>query len=142
MISSSLWFAARELAICLRMVVFPALGGSGRGENDAAALPGADNLLMTTDAFVVQPLSFPGGDIGRLAVCGTVNDLAMCGATPLFLSVGLILEEGLPLVTEMPADETTPFVKQTPAPVPSWVMLGVGGLCAIAVVGFGSMLLF
>ncbi|MEK7667319.1 MAG: hydrogenase expression/formation protein HypE [Gemmatimonadota bacterium] len=52
-------------------------------------------LAFTTDSFVVQPLFFPGGDIGTLAVNGTVNDLAMCGAEPLYLSLGLILEEGL-----------------------------------------------
>ena len=52
-------------------------------------------LALTTDSYVVRPLFFPGGDIGALAVNGTVNDLAMCGAEPLYLSVGLILEEGL-----------------------------------------------
>lgn len=56
-------------------------------------------LAFTTDSYVVQPLFFPGGDIGQLAVNGTVNDLAMGGARPLFLSVGLILEEGLPMET-------------------------------------------
>ncbi|MGE5345905.1 MAG: hydrogenase expression/formation protein HypE [Acidithiobacillales bacterium] len=54
-------------------------------------------LAFTTDSFVVKPLFFPGGDIGSLAVHGTVNDLAMCGAKPLALSAGLILEEGLPM---------------------------------------------
>ena len=54
---------------------------------------------FTTDSFVVSPLFFPGGDLGRLAVCGTANDLAMCGARPLALSLSLILEEGLPLET-------------------------------------------
>jgi len=57
----------------------------------------APRLAFTTDAFVVQPLFFPGGDIGRLAVHGTVNDLAVGGARPLFLSAAFILEEGLPL---------------------------------------------
>jgi len=52
-------------------------------------------LAFTTDSYVVRPLFFPGGDIGRLAVNGTVNDLAMCGARPAYLSVGFILEEGL-----------------------------------------------
>lgn len=56
-------------------------------------------MCLTTDAFVVQPLEFPGGDIGRLAVCGTVNDLAVMGATPKALSLALILEEGLPIDT-------------------------------------------
>ena len=55
-----------------------------------------DRLAFTTDSYVVSPLFFPGGDIGKLAICGTVNDLAMGGAVPLFLSCGLIIEEGLP----------------------------------------------
>ncbi|MDH4154081.1 MAG: hydrogenase expression/formation protein HypE [Nitrospira sp.] len=54
-------------------------------------------LAFTTDSYVVRPLFFPGGDIGSLAVNGTINDLAMCGAKPLYLSVGFILEEGLSL---------------------------------------------
>jgi len=54
-------------------------------------------LAFSTDSFVVRPLFFPGGDIGALSVHGTVNDLAMCGARPIALSVGLILEEGLPM---------------------------------------------
>ena len=67
---------------------------------DAAVVscgPGGPRLAMTTDAFVVRPLFFPGGDIGRLAVHGTVNDLAVSGARPLYLSAAFILEEGLPL---------------------------------------------
>ena len=55
--------------------------------------------LFPTDSFVVKPLFFPGGDIGSLAVHGTVNDLAMGGALPLFISAAFILEEGLPLET-------------------------------------------
>jgi len=63
---------------------------------DSAILnPMQGRLCMTTDAFVVQPLEFPGGDIGRLAVCGTVNDLAAMGARPVALSLALVLEEGL-----------------------------------------------
>src|SRR5690349_936795 len=54
-------------------------------------------LAFTTDSYVVRPVIFPGGDIGSLAVNGTINDLAMCGAKPLYLSVGFILEEGLSL---------------------------------------------
>ncbi len=57
---------------------------------------GERRVAFTTDSYVVRPLEFPGGDIGRLAVCGTVNDLAMQGAIPRFLSLGVILEEGLP----------------------------------------------
>jgi hydrogenase expression/formation protein HypE len=59
--------------------------------------PGPGRLALTTDCHVVKPLFFKGGDIGRLAVCGTVNDLAMVGATPLYLSAGFVLEEGLDL---------------------------------------------
>lgn len=62
---------------------------------DAAVVPGAARLAVTTDSFVVDPLFFPGGDIGRLAVCGTVNDLLMSGAQPRYLTCGFILEEGL-----------------------------------------------
>ncbi len=68
--------------------------------NDGAALPlpqGAGRLVMTTDAHVVSPLFFPGGDIGCLAVHGTVNDLAVMGARPLWLAASFILEEGFPL---------------------------------------------
>ena len=61
--------------------------------------PGPGRLAFTTDSYVVRPLFFPGGDIGTLAVNGTVNDLAMCGARARFLSAGFILEEGLPMET-------------------------------------------
>lgn len=66
-------------------------------QGDAAvfAADGAGRLAFTTDCYVVSPLFFPGGDIGKLAVHGTVNDLAVMGAEPLYLSLGLILEEGL-----------------------------------------------
>ena len=68
--------------------------------HDAAVLPTVGRrLAFTTDSFVVNPLFFPGGDIGTLAVCGTVNDLAMAGARPAYLSAGFILEEGLPMET-------------------------------------------
>jgi hydrogenase expression/formation protein HypE len=63
----------------------------------AVVTVGSERLAFTTDSFVVKPLFFPGGDIGSLAVHGTVNDLAMCGAEPLFLSAGLVLEEGFPM---------------------------------------------
>jgi hydrogenase expression/formation protein HypE len=59
----------------------------------------ASRLAFTTDSYVVKPLFFNGGDIGRLAVCGTVNDLAMVGATPLYLSAGFVIEEGLEMET-------------------------------------------
>ena len=68
--------------------------------HDGAVLPiNGSRLAFTTDSFVVRPLIFPGGTIGDLAVFGTVNDLAMCGARPLYLSAGFILEEGLEMDT-------------------------------------------
>jgi len=67
-------------------------------KNDQAVLDAPrGRLVMTTDSYVVSPLFFPGGDIGSLSVHGTINDLAMAGAQPLYLSAGFILEEGLPL---------------------------------------------
>ena len=66
---------------------------------DGALIPGSGTLAFSTDSFVVDPIFFPGGDIGKLAVCGTVNDIAMCGAEPKFLSCALIIEEGLPMQT-------------------------------------------
>ena len=66
--------------------------------DDAASLPfPAGRLAFSTDTYVVNPIFFPGGDIGRLAVCGTVNDVATSGATPLYISVGFVLEEGFPV---------------------------------------------
>lgn len=64
---------------------------------DAAVVQGASRLAISTDSFVVRPAFFPGGDIGKLAVCGTVNDLAVMGATPRYLTCGYILEEGFEL---------------------------------------------
>lgn len=65
---------------------------------DAACLElPASRIAFTTDSYVVKPLEFPGGSIGKLAVCGTVNDLAVMGAQPVYLAAGFILEEGLPL---------------------------------------------
>jgi hydrogenase expression/formation protein HypE len=70
-------------------------------QHDGAILktPEGARLAFTTDSHVVSPLFFPGGDIGKLAVNGTVNDLSMCGARPLWLSAGFILEEGFPIST-------------------------------------------
>lgn len=69
--------------------------------NDAALLsmPAGQRLVMATDGHVISPLEFPGGDIGSLAVHGTINDVAMLGATPLYMSASFILEEGFPLST-------------------------------------------
>jgi hydrogenase expression/formation protein HypE len=65
--------------------------------DDSAVFDLSGRLAFTTDSYVVSPIFFPGGDIGKLAVCGTVNDLAMSGARPLYLSLAFIIEEGLPL---------------------------------------------
>ena len=65
--------------------------------DDSAIFEASGHLAFTTDSYVVNPIFFPGGDIGKLAVCGTVNDLAMSGATPLYLSLSAIIEEGFPL---------------------------------------------
>ena len=65
--------------------------------DDSAVIPlERVRWAFTTDSYVVTPIFFPGGDIGKLAVCGTVNDLSMSGARPLFLSAGFIIEEGFP----------------------------------------------
>jgi hydrogenase expression/formation protein HypE len=79
--------------------VFVAAFGSPelRAGHDGAVLDVTAHIAMTTDSYVVNPLFFPGGDIGKLAVYGTCNDLAMCGARPAYLSAGFILEEGLPM---------------------------------------------
>ena len=81
-------------------VFFEAYAGERlRRGDDAAVLPApvpGERLAFSTDSFVVSPHFFPGGDIGRLAVCGTVNDVATSGATPLYLSCGFVLEEGFP----------------------------------------------
>lgn len=66
---------------------------------DSAILEGAPRLAMTTDGYVVQPLFFPGGDIGRLAVSGTVNDLAVSGAIPRYISSAMVIEAGFPVET-------------------------------------------
>ena len=75
----------------------PALNSLGDGA--VLKMPAGAQLAMSTDSFVVQPLEFPGGNIGSLSVCGTVNDLAMCGAKPLWLTFSAVLEEGLPIET-------------------------------------------
>ena len=82
-------------------VFLPRLGSPAlREQGDSAVLPlGGSRIAMTTDSYVVRPLFFPGGDIGRIAVCGTVNDLAVAGARPLYIAAAFIVEEGLPVET-------------------------------------------
>lgn len=84
----------------IRDIFYPPLANPALlAGNDAGIVELADGILLavSTDAHVVSPLFFPGGDIGKLAVCGTVNDVAMVGAKPLYLSASFILEEGLEL---------------------------------------------
>jgi hydrogenase expression/formation protein HypE len=83
----------------LRNVILPAFENPvlGRLDDQAVVSVNGSRLAFTTDSFVVKPLFFPGGNIGSLAVHGTINDLAMGGAQPLFLSVAFIIEEGLPM---------------------------------------------
>jgi hydrogenase expression/formation protein HypE len=84
----------------IEQMFLPTFGTENRLQHDAATLAlSGQRMAFTTDSYVVQPLFFAGGDIGALAVNGTVNDLAMAGARPLYLSVGFILEEGLPTAT-------------------------------------------
>ncbi|NLC70914.1 MAG: hydrogenase expression/formation protein HypE, partial [Desulfuromonadaceae bacterium] len=80
-------------------IIIPHLSGiPQKHQNDSAVIPfSGERLAFTTDSYVVDPIFFPGGNIGDLAVNGTVNDLAMSGARPVAISVGLILEEGLPM---------------------------------------------
>ncbi|WP_429162236.1 hydrogenase expression/formation protein HypE [Desulfitispora alkaliphila] len=80
-------------------VIYPAFNkNSGNQLLDGAILENKnEKLVMTTDSFVISPIFFPGGDIGKLAVCGTVNDLAVSGAEPAYLSVGFIIEAGFPM---------------------------------------------
>lgn len=80
-------------------ILVPAFGNAALNDlGDGAVLPALEGPpVFSTDSFVVTPWKFPGGDIGKLAVCGTVNDLCMAGGKPLYLSLSLILEEGLPM---------------------------------------------
>lgn len=85
----------------LRRLFLPELGKAAPRALDDSAVVEIDGqrFALTTDSHVVSPLFFPGGDIGRLAICGTVNDLAMVGAKPIALTCGFVLEEGLPFET-------------------------------------------
>ena len=83
----------KKTSLLIEKYILPKFGNNALcALGDGAVL---DNLAFSTDSFVVNPLFFPGGDIGKLAVCGTVNDLSMCGAEPEYLSCALIIEEGL-----------------------------------------------
>ena len=79
----------------IKNTILPALGRTPGKLSDSAPVPGFDGLYFTTDAYVVKPPDFPGGNIGSLAVHGTLNDLAVCGAKPLAVALSLVIEEGL-----------------------------------------------
>ena len=85
----------------VRNIILPAFDNETLGKlTDSAEIQfGKDSICFTTDSYVVKPLFFNGGDIGKLAVCGTINDLAVSGAKPLYLSLALIIEEGLEVDT-------------------------------------------
>jgi hydrogenase expression/formation protein HypE len=87
----------RLTADLISELFLPTFGGLTLSALEDAAIIDGGRLAFTTDSFVVRPVFFPGGDIGRLAVCGTVNDLAVSGAVPRYLSAAFILEEGLAL---------------------------------------------
>ena len=86
----------RETESLIRGIIIEQLGNPVLNSmEDAAVVKGGDRIVFSTDSFVVSPLFFPGGDIGKLAVCGTVNDIAVRGGVPDYISLALIIEEGL-----------------------------------------------
>lgn len=88
----------KKTARLIETMIVPALENPALSElGDSALLDGSERLLFSTDSFVVDPIFFPGGDIGKLAVCGTVNDIAVCGGEPKYLSCAFIIEEGFPV---------------------------------------------
>ena len=87
----------KKTARLIEKLILPRLDNPALRElGDGAIVDGGEKLVFSTDSFVVSPLFFPGGDIGKLSVCGTVNDLSMCGAEPKYLSCSFIIEEGFP----------------------------------------------
>jgi hydrogenase expression/formation protein HypE len=88
----------RKFQQLLQGIITPIFGGALQSQTDSAVCTiKSGKIAFTTDTYVVDPIFFPGGDIGSLAVHGTINDLAMVGARPLYLSCGLIVSEGVPL---------------------------------------------
>ena len=87
----------KKTARLIEKLILPRLDNPALRElGDGAIVDGGEKLVFSTDSFVVSPLFVPGGDIGKLSVCGTVNDLSMCGAEPKYLSCSFIIEEGFP----------------------------------------------
>ena len=88
----------KKTSALIEEMIVPVLDNDAlRALGDGAVLSGAEKLAFSTDSFVVSPYFFPGGNIGKLSVCGTVNDVAMCGAEPRYLSLAFIIEEGFPM---------------------------------------------
>ena len=88
----------KKTAKLIQEMILPLLSNDALAPlGDGAVIPGGEKLVFSTDSFVVTPRFFPGGNIGKLAVCGTVNDVAMAGGEPKYLSLSLIIEEGLPV---------------------------------------------
>jgi len=87
----------KKTSSLIEEMIVPALSNSALSAlGDGAVLEGGERLVFSTDSFVVSPCFFPGGDIGKLSVCGTVNDVAMAGGIPKYLSLSFIIEEGFP----------------------------------------------
>lgn len=87
----------KKTSALIEDMILPLLGNDALNPlTDGAFVPGSGTLVFSTDSFVVNPCFFPGGDIGKLAVCGTVNDVCVSGGDPKFLSLALIIEEGFP----------------------------------------------
>ena len=87
----------RKTAQLIEELLLPAFDNDALSAlGDGAILPGGEKLVFSTDSFVVSPRFFPGGDIGELCVCGTVNDVSVCGGEAKYLSLSFIIEEGLP----------------------------------------------
>ena len=90
----------RRMAELIDNIIIPSFpSGQSSNNHDGAIVPIDGPVAFTTDSYVITPQIFPGGNIGDLAINGTVNDVAMSGARPLVLSVGFVLEEGLPMET-------------------------------------------
>jgi len=119
-------------------------GALDEGDDAAVVTLGSEQLVTTTDGFTVRPLFFPGGDIGKLAVCGTVNDLVVCGAVPKYLTVGFIIEEGfdtekLSLIVKSFARECKAACVEVVAADTKVVERGKGDGVFITVAGIGSL---
>ncbi len=90
----------KKTSALIEEMIVPSLSNEALAAlSDGAIVTGAEKLVFSTDSFVVSPCFFPGGDIGKLSVCGTVNDIAMSGGVPKYLSLSFIIEEGFPVAS-------------------------------------------